>query len=165
MAEQPLLVLDLSKAWSEAAREAAAAARRANKGDGEKKVSAETKPTSVGKGFTFEEDPGFHDGTGYQAKETEHSDGSRTVKLSIYDEGKAEGGDSTFKIKDGRVSLEDTTGSGPWGIPPGPDALLFPEGKKGVTLSEEEFANAVKDEQDQWKGYWTKQGGYKKGKK
>lgn len=47
--DQPLLIIDLSKAWSEAAREAAAAARRANKGGGEEAGAKETQ-VAGGKG-------------------------------------------------------------------------------------------------------------------
>lgn len=76
-------------------------------------------------------------------------DQTMTVKVSVYDEGKAEGGESYYEVKDGMVRAIGNSGSGPWGIPPGPQAVELPLA---------DFAAEIKKEADGWKEYWIKQG-------
>lgn len=47
-------------------------------------------------------------------------DQTMTVKVSVYDEGKAEGGESYYEVKDGMVRAIGNSGSGPWASRPDP---------------------------------------------
>lgn len=117
MSNQPLLVLDLSKAWSEAAREAAAAARRANKGGGENAGAKET-PTTGGEGKTSEAKVAHKEIQESMAELGITRDGENYVFKAV---GEADTDDSaTFKVKDnGDVEIVEASGEDSSPLGPG----------------------------------------------
>jgi hypothetical protein len=85
-----------------------------------------------------------------QVETYEPAQGDRLIEVYLWDEGKAEGGTSTFAVRGDKVTLAGCSNSGPWGIPPGPEEIVF----KKAELSLETFIAEIIKERDDWAKTW-----------